>query len=81
MSWQPWSPPPLEEEMRSVCFRLFVVFQDPAEFMYIVLSGSVKVYMTASDFNAAEAQVVDVTAMRQQLFAVQDLLNTVKEAL
>jgi hypothetical protein len=49
--------------------------------MFVVLAGSVSIYMAAVDFNQAEAQVVDVAAMRQQLFQVQDLLDAVKGTL
>ena len=49
--------------------------------MYVVLTGSVKLYMTTADFNSSETQVVDTAMMRQQLFEVQDLLETVKSSL
>ncbi len=49
--------------------------------MFIILSGSVVVYMSMKDFNNVDAGVVDVASFRRQLVDIQDALNFVKASL
>ena len=49
--------------------------------MFIVLTGSVSIYMTAKDFHHVDSAVVDISALKQQLIDLEASLNLVKASL